>query len=1203
MFQSLTEHGWSGDDATEQYLRVKPSADELNIEDIQTQFRRLHEHALPEESPLLGLFGGDTTQTIECLLVSRGGSNASVEYFFRLINGNLDTLKRVLRSAFPETVELTQEAVSIDAIADPEANRNDDTDFTKRSDRHVASVEYEGHVTRRADWQVGLKEFGSAGRSEEDERPPLAAIVETMAGTSATVIYQALFQPLSNWTNSADKRREMLKHDKGTVVDRVLNPDAFEPTQNANRQSMSESDRRRFDAIENRESDRSFIATIRASVITSPSNTDEARRTVEELASVYGSVGSKYHHIEGAVSIDEKQTLRQKVKTWVTSLVSTGSRVFDNIRGHEMSKRSYRDFIRKHPLIANKSMGIVVDAREIPHFCILGGKTLTTQGSRALDVIPGERTAVGQPSDDRLATYGEAGFVVGKPETDDGQVSDTPIAIPPALQHRHIGLFGETGAGKSMFLINSILANQRVTDGLDILIDPKGGTMTQEYLRAHYLQHGNLDNIFYFDLREMLPTFSFFDIRPMLEAGFSRSSAVEHVVNHYIDIVKQIMSGDNFEQAVRSPDVLKYIIKSQFDPVHGADAFSQIELLDAVLKMKESQTAPPVSDEILQKHLEGVTTNSEQSFKHVMQGVQTRIEAVTSDSRLGRIFNHSPDDTDDVFNFSKLLNEDVLVIFNSGSLQPDPQRALTLVILSELWGALKRRKRQSHIDADHPLVNVYLEEAATIATSDMLGDLLAEAREFDTSITLSAQFPKQFRQAGATGDDGRDAQSEVLNNIGSLILGNVSYDQQLAESLATRKMDSQEVADRLRALEGGRWMLDLAAPHGQSEPRPFFSRSLPLPPGHPDGDRPVTDDEQRAIEAITNEMFDYMLDVIGMNLHDPNSAERGIQDGEELQRVDSALGLTERLPDCVEYDEKRHAIKCESCQSRHDPNIDGMKRAINCCHDLDAVDRDDVPVCEINLKLTAEERAAAALTDRQLCFLQVVHDAQQGHHDTLEFDLIRDSMMRLKEYLDIDNEAVKELTNSDLLNRDIQPHLLYSVTADGRNVINETHRAGLDHGDGVGDLTESSQHIFAVEIARRYLEAEYVNNDDESVVETRPYYGVDGGRRLDLVGLDADGEIVVAIEAERSNQDRRSAAPADFDKMAATGCEEAIWVAMSRSKGHEILAALNDPKDGNPRVEKTYSDGTPFDQVMIDTAGLTDVYAVERLRDELDLEE
>jgi hypothetical protein len=619
--------------------------------------------------------------------------------------------------------------------------------------------------------------------------------------------------------------------------------------------------------------------------------------------------------------------------------------------------------------------------------------------------------------------------------------------------------------------------------------------------------------------------------------------------------------------------------------------------------MKESQTAPPVSDEILQKHLEGVTTNSEQSFKHVMQGVQTRIEAVTSDSRLGRIFNHSPDDTDDVFNFSKLLNEDVLVIFNSGSLQPDPQRALTLVILSKLWGALKRRKRQSHIDADNPLVNVYLEEAATIATSDMLGNLLAEAREFDTSITLSAQFPKQFRKEGATDDDGRDAQSEVLNNIGSLILGKISKDQELAESLATRKMDSQEVADRLRALKGGRWMLDLDAPHGQSEPRPFFSRSLPLPPGHPDGDRPVTDDEQRAIEAIMDEMFDYMLGPIGMKLHDPNSAERSIQDGKGLQRVDSALGLTQRLPDCVEYDKYRHAIKCESCQSHHDPNIDGMRRAINCCHDLDAVDRDDVPVCEINLKLTAEERAAAALTDRQLCFLQVVHDAQQGHHDPLEFDLIRDSMTLLKEYLDIDNEAVKELTNSDLLNRDIQPHLLYSVPADGRNVINETHRAGLDHGDGVGDLTESSQHILAVEVARRYLEAEYVNNDDESVVETRPYYGTGDGHRLDLVGLDADGEIAVAVEVERSNQDRKTAAPADFDKIATTGCEDAIWVVMSRSKGHEILTALNDPDDGDQRVGKTYSSGTPIKEVTIDTAGLTEIYTIGYIRDELGLKE
>ncbi|EMA48214.1 hypothetical protein C451_20672 [Halococcus thailandensis JCM 13552] len=560
------------------------------------------------------------------------------------------------------------------------------------------------------------------------------------------------------------------------------------------------------------------------------------------------------------------------------------------------------------------------------------------------------------------------------------------------------------------------------------------------------------------------------------------------------------------------------------------------------------------------------------------------------------MLSYSPDDRDDAFDFRQYFDEDAVIIIDTGAVRDKSQSAMTLVILSMLWRALKRRKRESKLNTEQPLVNIYLDEASTVATSDMLGKMLAEGREFGCALILLTQYPEQFE----SDETEKDVAKEVYNNIGSIITSSVENDKRLAERLATDEESPQEIANRLGALNDGEWLLKLRSPYENRDPEMFIGRSQSLPPGHPDGDRQATEAELQTYENG----YPATIDRAGedaVSLDEPHPAE-SIQDGEELQRVDSALGLTQRLPDCVEYDEDRHAIKCESCQSHHDPNIDGMRRAINCCHDLDAVDRDDVPVCEINLKLTAEERAAAALTDRQLCFLQVVHDAQQGHHDPLEFDLIRDSMMRLKEYVDIDNEAVKELTNSDLMNRDTQPHLLYSVTADGRNVINETHRAGLDHGDGVGDLTESSQHIFAVEVARRYLEAAYVDNDESAVVEARPYYGVDDGHRLDLVGLDADGEIAVAVEVERSNPDRRSAAPADFDKIAATGCEDAIWVAMSRRKGHEILAALNDPDDGDPRVENTYSDGTPLSEVTIETEGLTDIYPVKHLRNTLDLE-
>jgi hypothetical protein len=106
--------------------------------------------------------------------------------------------------------------------------------------------------------------------------------------------------------------------------------------------------------------------------------------------------------------------------------------------------------------------------------------------------------------------------------------------------------------------------------------------------------------------------------------------------------------------------------------------------------------------------------------------------------------------------------------------------------------------------------------------------------------------------------------------------------------------------------------------------------------------------------------------------------------------------------------------------------------------------------------------------------------------------------------------------------------------------------------------------------------------------------------RLYLVGLDADGEIRVTLEAERVNNDLQRAVPADFDKMAACDPDEAIWVAMSHDAAHEILAALNDPLEGEPRVEKTYSESTPASSFTIDEPGFSDIITVNQLLDRVD---
>jgi hypothetical protein len=319
-----------------------------------------------------------------------------------------------------------------------------------------------------------------------------------------------------------------------------------------------------------------------------------------------------------------------------------------------------------------------------------------------------------------------------------------------------------------------------------------------------------------------------------------------------------------------------------------------------------------------------------------------------------------------------------------------------------------------------------------------------------------------------------------------------------------------------------------------------------------------------------------------------------------ISRVDSALPHTNRLPPTVTYDRASHALRCTECDNRYDPALTGMKRAIACCSALDDVDRADIPICELNLKLTPEERAVVEWSDRQLIFLQAVYNAQQLRYDPLEYDPLWDSMLRLQEYTDIDTEAIQDLIDADLLRHDTDhPHRLYTVTPDGRSVIGESYRQGVDYGHGRGDLEESSAHVLGVEIARRFLIAAFRDEPESPVVEVVPYFEVGDSHRLDLVGLDPDGEVVIVVEMERINHDLRTAAPDDYDKMAACEPEKAIWVVMSHAEGHEVLAALNDPADGEPRVTKTYATTSPVNAFRIDEPGFTAMYTVEQLRDRL----
>ncbi|MFD1562829.1 ATP-binding protein [Haloarchaeobius amylolyticus] len=803
------------------------------------------------------------------------------------------------------------------------------------------------------------------------------------------------------------------------------------------------------------------------------------------------------------------------------------------------------------------------------------------------------------------------------PLTDDRQPYQNPFVLPPTLQDRHLFVIGDTGSGKSVLTTSAMLSNVEATDGPEILFDYKGGGTAEEYLQAHYTAYDGLEDVSYFDLTEILPALSIFDIRPLLDSGLSREEARSRIAGHYEEILAGLMGEEQYYGATESTKAIRNHLRALYDPIHGTDAVSHKDLYRALQRTLSDRTPPPTSDERLTEYFAGLLERDRDVFNMVLGGAVARVEIIATDDRLAPLFDHvytppesdesnesdeheTIDDSPPHFDFTDVIDDDTVVIFDFGGMEERIKRALTLVLLSNLWIALKARSEaQKTSHQQPPRVNLYLEEAKDIAATQLVDTLLSQGRSFGLSLMLGVQFPGQLDSP----DPSNHTYEEALNEIGTFVVGNVSIEDDLAKALATDDVPPRNVARRLAAIRHGEWLVRPAATFGSPAPRPFLGRSLPAPDGHPASETPLGDEQYQAFNTAFELTALETWNEAGLKYESNHpSTESGSGDEDTTEeaslRVDSLLPHTKRLPEYVSYDESIHALCCGSCENRYDPTIEGMKRSIECCRSLTEVEPDDIPVCDINLKLTAEERDLSDWSDRQLLFLQTVYNAQQLRYDPLEYDLLHDSMIRLQEYVGIETDEIAPLLEADLLRHDTDhPHRLYTVSSEGRSTIGESYRKGVDYGHGVGDLDESSEHILGVEVARKHLEEAYAEDPQSEVTEVIPYYELDDQHRLDLAGVDADGEIIVTAEVERINHDVRRAVPADFDKMAACEPEAAIWVVMKQADGHKILSALNDPLEGPPRIEKTYAKTTPPQQFRIDTPGMTAVYPAEWLRD------
>ena len=1126
--------------------------------------------------------------------------------------------------------------------------------------------------TSRTNGRRGRSNTRTRGTQPRDQatQSTLTGVLEAMSDATVPVVYQAVCRFNGSARDVAEEYVYDLERGKGNIVDALLRELWPELAEDPSEYVPPPAVQARIDDIHERNCHQTMTVSARAVALTrhTPKRAD---RVARRLASALSPVSGPNHEVTGRVHTDE-------ANGWLQT-ADAGTQLYDDLCERTIHDPGYEATSSRLPWRSNSSRGIVLTPEELPAVCLLDGAGLTVQGERALATRPAEQTALALPPPSVLLQYRPPGMALGMPLTNDRQPSGEPIYLRPDVQPTHQFIVGGTGSGKTVAMQTAALTNHGATEGPDLHFYHKAGA-AEDYLRAHYATHGTLENVQYFDLTRVLPALSFFDIRALLDAGIPREEARSRKAGHYAEILEGLMGSERYNQAQESTKLVSNTVRALFDPIHGADSYSHDDLHERLETIQTHQEPPGTTTEGLTRYFNGLAERDRDVSTRIIGGALGRIETIATDGRLAPLFNYTaaqppgvhhsndgdatsnpstaatrspggdgPEDESETpsagstrpertqgardegaesnidgeplqgqestpqFSFADIVDDDQVVIFDFGGMEKGVKRALTLVLFSDLWSALKAREEDERIEQS-PLVNCYVDEAGGVADSSLVDTFLSEGRSFGLAMCLGVQYPKQLDSP----DPEDDTYLEALNEIATVVAGQVRVDDDLASVFTTAERSHADVEARLASMPSGEWLVRPGAGFGQPIPRPFLAKSLPALPGHPAGDQPlegatksayraartlVVETTQRqhglSVSSLTHADSARSVDEHPADAHIEPASEGEQQDSEIAEptpklpeRTDSLLPYTARLPDCLAYDSERHAIECKTCTTQYDPDIDGMRAAIECCHSLDDVDRDDIPVCSPSLKRSPQEVADSEWSVEELLFLQAVWDAQQRRTHSLEYDFQRDSMIRLREYAGLDAAAMVDLFDDDILREDTShPHLLYSVSAKGRKVIGEHNREGIDHGAGKGDLGESSHHVmlvaFAEDIAHTYRQ------DPESGVETvESYYDLDDGHRLDVVGLDSQREVVLTIEAERVNHDVAEAAVSDFDKMAACEPDDALWVVTSQSDAVDIMEALYDPSDGDPRIDRTYSHTTPTSDYKIDAPGMTDVFTV-----------
>ncbi|GAB7014570.1 ATP-binding protein [Halolamina salina] len=1057
-------------------------------------------------------------------------------------------------------------------------------------------VRWCGSASRKQDWMTSLTPFTAEETdgdlsSVDEPGAALASLIDHLMEATAPTAFQVVFQRRASWQSDAEVRKEDLVDGRDTFFQEVVGSllEVEEQRTDQDDRQLSEAVEKRIEYIDAKNAKRSFTVNIRAVGVPTDDTRDDLDGRMDSLLPVFDPLDGPFYEVEGQRLRDSGFREKTKEKKARAALHRLLNRELTTGRGKTRPE-------------------LVLCGTELANFVLVpSSEQLTVEGTRGTRAEQQSRNPLPWPNPDLIQQF-QDGMAIGYALDENGEPRPDPIRIPADLLPTHYGRFASTGGGKSKAIINDALSLRETTGGPVVLVDPKGDGMCENYLRCHYERFGGLDDVYHFRVPETIPAFSFFDIRPALEAGRNREDAIQDKVDHFHDILRMIMGREQYGQAFVANEILSYLIKALFDEEYGSDVFGLDDLFAAALRMQRDQTIPPVSadnqniEESLTRHF----AKDNHQFQVSMDAVGNRLDKLKEDAHLRRIFSHVPEQNDageyvdNRFDFREFLDEDATIIFDLGDLRPEAQRAITLLLLSNLWDAVQVRRRDGQTDYEK-LTNLIIEEAAPVASTKLVSEqLLPQGRSFGLSMGLVMQFPEQVRNRNERAYD------EVLNNIKTKLIGNISIERDLAESLAHEDLSPTELRNRINTLPSGEWIAQLPSPSfGETGPPPFSLQPLPIAPGHPESDQPLTEPQEDHFESVSRpRMVERTQAQYGLT--EPNESDTA--PGESGWGSSGAETTGSAADGDAATDPTQSAFISESTtedastsptqpETDSDPDADEseMSPLFGQATETDEEPTGDqatqpengaTPVQESSVPVPDDELRQRGLSRDDVRFLNRVLDVMNREDD--EYTLL-DRMSQLRD--EYDDLHIERLTEQDLLEADSAAgRKYYTVLPDGRDLLGRELKAG----PGAGDLGEKTPHKVGVRLLELWL------HQQDDVVRVEPYYETDDGTVLDVAGIDEDSDLVWAGEAELASNNRHAPVE-DYDKLSAVDAD-AIWAFNNRETALDVLDSLADADRIDERVSgrAARSFATIRDAVDdFDAAGLTTVRGFKNLDQEL----